>query len=300
MADVTEVMDTLTGIISGLVYPNGTSKPSVGGVDARIFVGWPVPATLAADLANGACQVSVYQLPGERNTTRYLKASLSAFLNTPTLTLSMAGQTVTVGGTIPPASNPHNAVVFVNYIPYVYAVQPTDTLSSIATALATLISGGAFAGAPLLTESSSVLTTELGGPLLIESAGPVIYLPQSAVLTAARIGVTGTSVVEIARQEKQFLISIWANSPKSRTALAKTIDPALKALTFILLPDFTSGRIRYVSNRESDEAQKQQIYRRDLIFTVEYATTQTQTTTQITQTQLNVTAANQPAITVFD
>lgn len=284
MADVTDVTSMLVGIISGLIYPNGTSNPSVGGVDAKVFAGWPIPETLKADLANDVVQVSVYTLPSERNTTRYLEQWQTAVINTPTLTLFAAGQTVTVGGTIPPKSNPHNAVIFVNQFPYVYAVQPTDNLNIIATALTALIAAA------------------VPGTM---NAGAVITLPAGARLGPVRIGVTGTSVMEISRQEKQFQLIVWANTPANRTSIAKTIDSALRAMTFILLPDFTFGRLRYMGNRETDSAQKQQLYRRDLIYTVEYATTQLQTNTQITQEVINVSAAiagvlpAQPVTTVY-
>lgn len=287
MADVSDICDVLVGIVGGLLYPAGTSQPvAIAGIsNARVNVGWPVPDQLDTDLANKVgttpapiCNVSVWPLPAERNTTRYLQVSTPVVMNTPTLTLTAAGQTVTVAGTIPPANNPHNAVIFVNGLPYVYAVQPTDSLTSIATALATLIA------------------VKVPGT---SSAGPVITLPTIARLGPVRIGVTGTSVVEVARQEKQFQVSIWADSPANRTAIGKLLDPALQAMTFISLPDFTGGRIRSVGSREFDSMQKQAIYRRDLIFTVEFATTQLQVGTQITQIGNTFQAGSNPPVTVY-
>lgn len=271
MADITDISSALVGLISGLLYPNGTANPPLSSTNVRVYVGWPIPDQLDTDLANKAtaaptardlpiCHVAIYPLPAERNTTRYLGQWQTAVINTPTLTLVAAGQTVTVGGTIPPASNPHNAAIFANGIPYVYAVQSSDTLTGIATALATLIN----VAIPGTT-----------------NAGPVITLPAAARLGAARIGVTGTSIMEVSRQEKEMQIAIFADSPAHRTSIAKIIDPALKSMTFIALPDFTSGRLRSRSSRESDGAQKQAIYRRDLIYTVEYATTQTRVDPQV-------------------
>lgn len=267
MADVSDVSETLLGLISGLIYPNGTSQPSVGGVDTRVFIGWPVTSTLAADLKKGTCEISIYPWRGERNTTRYLQQWQQASINTPTLTLTAAGQTVTVAGTIPLLANPHNAVIFANGMPHVYAVQPTDTLNSIAAALATLIA--------IAVPGTS-------------SAGAVITLPNSARLGAVRIGVTGTNLNEIARQEKVFHIIVWADTPAHRTSLAKVIDLALKSMTFLLLPDLSGGRVRYVGNWESDNDQKLGEYRRDLIYTVEYGTFETQVATQITQVGITV------------
>lgn len=279
MADISEVCSTLVGLIGALIYPNGTAAPSIiaGTAGIKVYVGFPVPAQIDLDIANKVnglplpyCHVGVFPLPAERNTTRYLQKWSKASIQTPTLTLTAAGQTATVAGTIPPASNPHNMAVFANGIPYVYAVQPADTLATIATALATLIN----VGVPGTT-----------------SAGLVITLPNTATLGAVRVGVTGTSTLEVARQEKQIQISVFADSPLHRTQIAKAIDPILKAMTFIALPDLTKGRIRYFGNREFDTAQKQAIYQRMLIFTVEYGTIETQTFEQIVAVEVNISAA---------
>ena len=274
MADVSDVVNTITGLCAGLIYPNGTgsSSPSVCGVDAYVYPGWPVPAQFESAVANKRCIVSVYPWAGERNTTRYLQKWRTANINTPTLTLTPSGLTATIAGTIPPSSNPHHVCIFVNKFPYVYAVQPTDTLVTVMTALAALIS----AVLPGVTQS-----------------GPSLTVPATAILGACRVGVTGTGNFEIKRQEKQFRIIIWADSPGHRAALAKVLDPGLSRLTFINLPDFTSGRIRYHSNTESDAAQKQLLYRRDLIYTVEYGTVDVATYSQITQFVVIVENENQ-------
>ena len=57
------------------------------------------------------------------------------------------------------------------------------------------------------------------------------------------------------------------------------------------MPDGTGARLRYVRSNMSDATEKDCLFRRDLVYTVEYATTQTEVETQITQEQLNVSAA---------
>lgn len=275
MADVSEVTATLAGICAGLIYPNGTgsSTPSICGVDAYIFPGWPVPKQFEDAAQKKRCIVSVYPWAGERNTTRYLEKWRVAGINTPTLTATASGLTVTLAGTIPPPTNRHNIAIFVNRFPYVYGVQSTDTLNTIAAALSTLIG------------------VNVPGTINVGSA---VMLPQGANLGAVRVGVTGSSVLEIKRQEKQFRIIIWANSPQNRTALAKALDRGLAAFTFINLPDLTAGRIRYHNNWETDNAQKQLLYRRDLIYTVEYGTILSQTNPQIIVIELSVGSALGP------
>jgi len=287
MADLDDVANTLVGMIGGILYPNGAvNPPVVQNAAARIFQGWPIPAKLDADLAEGFSQVSVYPRQEERNTTRYNLQWQPATVNTPTLTLTVAGQNVTVAGSVPPATanNPHNVMVMVNAKPYVYGVQPTDTTSSIATALATLLLPN-FPG-----------TT---------SNGPVLQLPPAARIGAARVGVQGTGVQEIRRQERLFQIGIWSSSPANRTAIAQAIDPIFAATQFIVMPDLSAGRLIYKSSHLSDELEKQNLYRRDLFYTVEYPTLQTETETEITEEQLNIsveyagTPPAEPLTTVF-
>lgn len=269
MADLEDVTATLVGILSGILYPNGLGAAPASGYASRVLPGWPNPAQLEVDLKESRTIVSVYPRSEERNTMRYALQWQEATLNSPTIALSIAGRTVTVSGSIPnaAAANPHIVMVMANYKPYVYAVQPTDTVASVASALAAIVAVG------------------VPGTL---SAGPVITFPANTLITAARVGVTGTSGMEVRRQERLFQIGIWANSPMARTAVAKVIDPALAVMPFINLPDLFAGRLRYKNSHVSDAAQKQLLYRRDLFYTVEYPTTQFQTDTTITQEQLNI------------
>jgi hypothetical protein len=261
MADASDVSAALVTLISGLLYPSGTT--SAAGPNVRVYPGWPVPEQLDSDLANRAgntpapiCHVSVWPLPTERNTTRYLAKFQQTSINTPTLTLNASGQTATVGGTIPPASNVHNLAVFVNKVPYVYQALPTDTLSSIAAALAARIPGAIAAGA-------------------------VIAIPSSATLGPVRVGTSGTSSRPVRNQERAFQITIWADSPAHRDAIAKVIDPALAATPFLSFTDGSAGRLIYRSSPFTDMQQKMAIYRRDLMYSVDFSTLQTVTAPQI-------------------
>ena len=269
MADLSDVLSTLATACAAAVYPTGTGQASPAGVAIKVYPGWPNPAQLDTDLraATPVCHVSIYPRPEERNTTRYSPNDWkTATVATPTLTLALAGQVVTVGGTIPAAGNPHNRVVLANGKPYVYAVQLADTLASIAAALAALIA------------------VDIAGT---SAAGAVITLPSSARLAAARVGVTGTAVRELRRQERRFQVGVWADSPAHRDAIAALLDAALAVPTFLALSDGTAGRLRYAGSVMSDTLQKDCLFRRDLFYTVEYGTTQTEAEAQITQTQLN-------------
>ena len=285
MADLVDVENALVALISQTLYPNGTAQPSVTGTPAIVYAGWPTASRLDADLlalasnqAGGKIHVTVFPTKTERNTTRYMRTWQDVSAPVQTLTLAISGQQVTVGGVV---STPQNVMLMVGHQPFVYAVQPADTLTSIATALAALVAGAA-------------------------NVGPVITLPVGASLTAARVGASGTAIKEIRRQEKVYQITVWADKPDNRAAAAQVIDPVLADTPFLIFPDTTAGRLIYRSSCDDDMVSKAVLYRRDLLYSVEYGTYITAPTTQITQTQLNVTAAvagvppYQPVATVFD
>lgn len=267
MADVIDVQNALVALIAQTLYPNGTSQPSIVAAPCKVYPGWPTQSQLDADLIAGTHHVTVYPSPTERNTTRYPKAWQTLAITTPTLTLAVNGQQVTVGGAMPsPTFSAHNMALLVNGKNYTYAVQQTDTLASIATALAASVAVD-FAG-----------TT---------SAGAVITMPTAAHIQGAKVGTTGTSIREIRRQEKVFQITAWCNTPANRDAVVGPVDVALAATQFLTLADGTAARLIYKSTLVDDAKQKAKLYRRDLIYTVEYATTQTATNTQIVASQSN-------------
>lgn len=273
MADLSDVLTVLAASAVAAIYPNGTGQASPTGAAVKVYAGWPGPAQLDADLraASPVCHVSIYPSVGERNTTRYSPNDWKQVsVQTPTMTAVLAGQVVTLGGTIPGAGNQHNVVIIANGVPFVCAVLTTDTLATVASYLTALI--------------AAVVPGTV-------SAGPVITFPSAARVLAARVGVTGTSVRELRRQERRFQFAVWADTPTHRDAIAAVLDWNLAIGAFIALPDGTAGRIRYAGTVLSDALQKDCLFRRDLFYTVEYGTTQTETETQITQTQLNTSAA---------
>jgi hypothetical protein len=280
VADLSDVADTLVQLIAGVLYPNGTSSPSsVCGIPVRVFAGWPLPRQVQEELQKNIASVSVYPRSEERNTTRYMDEWHQYGCNPTLLNLAVASQTVTVLGQVPPASNPHHVMLKVNGKPYPYLVKPTDTLAGIAAALRDLVAGDI----PEVT-----------------CFGAVITLPTTANLQAARVGVTQTVGNEVGRQQRVFQITAWANSPAMRTRVAKPVDTALRAMKRFALPDETWARLIYRSSPETDASQKEQVYRRDLFYLVEYATLETDVVNQITQFQTTLTdALSVPIVTKY-
>lgn len=263
MAYIIDVQNALCAIVTQTLYPNGTGQPSLIAAPVNIYPGWPQDVALSADLAAGTVDVSVFPTQTERNTTRYPRYDAQdVAINTPTLTLSINGQQVTVGGAMPTTFFAQNAVVKAGGVPYVYATQSTDTLTSIATALAALIPGAS-------------------------SVGAVITVPVGTPVTAALIGTIGTRIAELRRQERVFMLTVWAPTAALRDAAANAIDVALADTKFLTLADSSAARVIYKGSPATDVFQRANLYRRDLNYLVEYATTLVETDTQVTQVQVN-------------
>jgi hypothetical protein len=78
---------------------------------------------------------------------------------------------------------------------------------------------------------------------------------------------------ELRRQEQDFRISCWCPTPASRDAAAAAIDQSLSGMRFIVLSDNSQGRMIYCGTAVFDQSQNASMYRRDLMYSVEYATT---------------------------
>lgn len=265
MADISDVSAALVTTIAGIVYPNGTSQPSITGAPVLVYSGWPDSGQLRTYLSAGNVHVSVFPQP---NMLRVVDSSMSDW-STPTapvntVTLTLSGQAVTVGGSV---STPQNAALVVDNKAYVYAVQAGDTLASIATALAALVNVDQTATA----------------------AGAVVMIP-GAKYISPRVGGQGVAVRETRRQEQGFMVTVWANCFDQRDPIASAIDSALSGQIHLTLADQSSATLRYKSSRQDDSQQKEGIYRRDLMYAVEFSTFQSQTLTQITATVENVSA----------
>ena len=265
MADLADVANEMVSAITAAIYPNGATNPSVmldahgAPIPAKIGRGWPLKNTLGGiegnggDLGAGVVNVSVIPISGgTRNTTRFEKRWRPLVAPNPTVTLTVSGNQVTVGGTV---INPENLGIVVDNTIYLYAGSPSDTLSSIAASMAALIPGAT-------------------------ASGPIITLHDNIGLQVATGG-AGTMFREIARQEQLFDVGLWCNSPAQRDACAPFVDVIFKSVEFIPLADGTSGRILFARQTDIDGQMLENLYRRHLVYSVEYATIQTSTAYQI-------------------
>jgi hypothetical protein len=249
MADQSDVEDALVALAAKALYPNGPGAPSLPGPDCRIYRGWPNSAALNSDLAAGVINVTIFPHgePG-RNTTRYSQQWLS-FPPQPTFTASVSGSSVTIGGT---AGLRQLVGILVNNVSYVYAALGGDTPEIVAANLAT-------------AARTDWIVNLSGATLTIPGAGNIL----------ARVVADASVMQEVRRQEQRFRITCWCPTPATRDASASAVDLLLVSLRFIDLADGSQGRLQYHGTLAFDQSQDALLYRRDLIYDVEYPTTVT-------------------------
>ncbi|MBX5454344.1 MAG: hypothetical protein K6U10_10445 [Acidobacteriia bacterium] len=252
MADQSDVETALVNAIAQAIYPEGPGFPGVISAPCRIYRGWPDSAALDNDLKAGWVNISVFPLSvGMRNTTRYMDFWQLLADQPPTLGVDVTGTTATFSGT---AQAGQLAGLLVNNSAFVYLVQATDTPASVAAALAAKVAGMQ----PASTNGASV--TVPGAYRLI---GRVVA-PQPALW-------------QTRRQEQNFRVTLWCPDPLTRDAAASAIDAEFAQAHFLQLADGSLGRLLFQSSTALDNAEVVGLYRRDLLYSVEYPTTRIQT-----------------------
>lgn len=255
MADQSDVENALVAAITSTIYPNGPSTPSMITCDGlaatvRVYRGWPVAAALHADLANGIANVSIFPSGEPRATTRYPANWNVTTAIKPTLTVAVASGAVTFAGS---TAAGQIAGLSVAGVTYVYLVQSGDTTALVAAALATqLIAAG----------------------LLVQISGATVTIPSGAKLFA-RVEQSQSAYQETRRQRQSFRVSCWCPDPLLRDKVASSIDAAVATMPFLALADGTSARITLAGGATIDQGENANLYRRDLIYAADYATTLT-------------------------
>jgi hypothetical protein len=247
LADLSDVETALAALAMTVAYPQGGNGPSLTGKPIRVYRGWPLTGALGLDLAAGIANVSVFAVPGAtRNTTRwgpvvYTTQGLAS------LTVEVSGTSVSFGGT---GGAGQLAGILVDGVVCAYRLQAGDTPALVAAVLAQDIRAGR--------------TCWLSGATLTVPG---------ATRLIGRTGADAGTVTEWGRQEQGFRVSAWCPDPVTRDLVCAGLGAAFAPTGFLTLADGTGGRVRYRSTSSFDEAQDAQLYRRDLIYDVDYATT---------------------------
>ncbi len=248
MPSQADVEVALVSLVGSALYPNGLASPPMIGGESRIYRGWPSAASLEADLAAGIVNVSVFALPNAvSDTTRYLPNWFASPV-APTLVVSTAGNTVTFSGVATPGQL---AGVLLDRHSFVYRTSLGDTPVSVASALATAI-----AATYVATISDATITLS------------------NATSVVARTCADASASLEVRRQRQGFRLTAWCPTPDLRDAACAVLDVAFAATPFLTLADGSAARLQFTSTTSFDERQDALLYRRDMLYTVEYPTTQ--------------------------
>jgi hypothetical protein len=209
---------------------------------------------LDGDLAAGIIHVSITAGNGTpKNVTRYPRRWIEVSPVGQTLDVSVIHQTATFSGT---CAVGQLAGIMVNDALFPYAVQANDSPATVASNLAAMMRKPGF---------------------LVQYSDATVGVPGAEKFTARVVGGAG-ALQEIKRQEQDFKISLWCPGPKSRDVVASVIDSALASLNFIPLSDGSYGRLIFASSAAKDDAEDATLYRRDIIYNIEYPTTLAQMT----------------------
>jgi hypothetical protein len=248
MADQSDVETALAGRATAILYPLGPDGPSLVGPVCRIYRGWPNAPALDADLAAGVVNISVFSDSGDqRNTTRWLHGGITPSVAVPTLTVLNDASGVTFGGA---GGAGQLAGVLADNYAAVHRLGAADTPGQVAAILAAM----------LRAARATVLS------------GSTISVPGANRLLG-RVFADQPHLRETRRQRMGFLLTCWCPDPASRDAVGSALDAAISAQEFLPLPDGTVGRLRFRSSVARDRGEDAALYRRDLRYDVDYATT---------------------------
>lgn len=262
MAGVKQVLDMAYNQVISAVYPNGTSQPSIAGIDVTIIEGWPIRNKLDDVLRAGNAMISVFDGGKSRTAIKFVGQEYQTVsINPATITADVSGQTVTIGGTI---SVPQSVMVIVNGTGFAYQVLISDTPDTIAEALADLIPGATVLGA-------------------------VITIPDAHSLQA-RIATAATAATELGRQERIISIKLWCPTPDIRDAMYEPIGNIFKKNYRVVLAD---GFYCHIFPAEpavayDDSKEIPLVYMGNIEINVRYASTEADTFTTITQPVTNI------------
>ena len=254
MADQADVEVALASLIANALYPAGTAGPSVTGAVYRVYRGYPAAPVLDADIAAGIMHITVTPASGEvKNVTKYPRIWQAVEPVPDVLSVTVDGFSATFTGV---CAVGQLAGMLVNGTPYPYAVQATDSPATVASNLAAQLQSAGW---------------------IVNYRGSTVGAPEAETF-AARVVAGAGALQEIKRQAQEFRVSMWCPDPAARDMVAPLVDVALADIVFLPLADGSYGRIRFAGASTTDGGADASLYRRDLVYSVEYPTTLSQVT----------------------
>jgi hypothetical protein len=262
MADLSDVTAYLATAASAAVYPNGTSLPSVAAMDCRIFEGWPIPDQLDRDMlgqmlsgtppvpvtrpGGTVANISVFPMPGT-GIVVYQQLD-DTYVITPVsygMVVSVAGNVITVSG----QPNIGEYLTLICDGGFVFSQTGSTTAALLAA-----IAAQAQTQYPAASSTATTLTVPTGHSLVVRQGG---------VATLGKV---------THRQRQSVMVTVWSPTQAVRAMLARAVDGAIKQNIKVMMPDTSQALVIYSRTNVLDDRQSTAIYRRDLVYDVEYAT----------------------------
>ena len=192
-----------------------------------------------------AAAVTVQPVAGSlRETTRFA-AEWQGVVPASTLTVAVDGEAVAFAGL---AAVGQVVGVRVDEAAYAYRVRGGDTLGVVAAVLAELV--------------------RAERPAELQGDG---FLLPGGVGIVARVVVDGFGGTELRRQRVGFRVTAWCPDPAVRDRVAGSVDLALAATQFLDVGGWGCW-LRVLGGSVVDEGSAAGIWRRDLLYSIEYPT----------------------------
>lgn len=258
MADIVSIARAIVAQMEAITYPNGKGKPSVTGRPIKIRRGWITEADYSGascTMGNGTDFITVMDLQGgwrrideplgrpwRQEDTIPATVSIATEGNTAAVALQanatpsgIVGLRIRSNGT----TIPDRSVA-------AYAVQATDTATTIAAALAAQIPGAT-------------------------SSGPTVTVPDATNLSGAAGGYA-PAVRTARRQQQLFQVTVWSASTKARDALGTAVENGMAFIDWLTDVNGSTFQIEARGDWNNDAAQNSGIFMRPFRFLATYDT----------------------------
>jgi hypothetical protein len=245
----------------------------------KVYRGFPVPETLNNDLRQNIVHVSIaVAQAGDRADDSMITSmqqltdpdvQLTAVvsgtqLNAASTSVPATG-TITLSGTVVAGTHTMTQIGDV-YVPYTPPVGATP--AQVATAVASAVNAN--------TDAAAIATAvAVGNVITVTTVGNAVN--GHRVKFDFKIGGTALMVEETGRRHVEFQINVYGYDDPSRARYANTLDTALSAMDFLVPEDDVPAKLVYVRSQQIDRELSHVVYRRTLVYSVQY--TQTALTT---------------------
>lgn len=245
-------------------------------LNIEVGIGWPSERTLQNNVRKAALPtalITVFDRGLASDSTRWLphrvgftatsagiQAELSSMALTPAMPVLLAfSGAVTPGDAVALVASPVRGTPFAQ----VAIPAPTDTLPSLAIALAGLINAD--------PDMSGFLTAVATNGMVTLAS-----LIESPVALQCNVGNGAVSLTEIGRRSRGLQIVVWTRTEDDRNTVGDVIETAIACMEAdfgLTFPDGTMGRLKYAGDHLLNDATLSDTYRRDFLVSVDYPIT---------------------------